>query len=259
MTNKPAAIKRTSIRNNLMSAYEAYERREPNSMDKLLELVRKFAYMKLCHLEFDFKGFGTAETVDDWAQDVVINVWQNLEKKTFKTPALFYSWVHKIAFNQATDSFNYLIEEKSTEVPLMVKIRDEHGTDEEDEEENPLIHSQSNNDHSIRIPASVQGIDRTICKLLLTTVREAATGKHRGRNYAEVAWVLSMTEDAVETRIRRMRKNIKAENEREQEQKKKAQADAEYERDNSVRLGLAKLREAKREQKDAATRAEAAD
>ena len=60
MTDRVAAAKRSRKRDELMAAYEAYQRREPASMDKLLAAVRKFAYMKLYHLEHDFKDFGSA-------------------------------------------------------------------------------------------------------------------------------------------------------------------------------------------------------
>lgn len=228
-------------------------------MDKLLALVRKFVYMKLYHLEHDFKDFGSAETVDDWTQDVSIRVWQSLLKDDRRSPASFYAWVHKIAFNEGNAAFNKLIKEKATKVPLMVPISDEDAGTDEDEQENPELHEEEGYSSSVRIPASVQGVDRQICNLLLTTIRCAEDGRHRGRNYAEVGQVLNMTEAAVESRIRQIRKNIKTDRARGEEQNKKAMADAEYERDNSVRLGLARIREAKRLEKDGATRAEAAD
>jgi len=222
--NKLAGTKREQNRNNLISAYEAYQRREPRSMDNLLAVVRKFAYMKLYHLEHDFKDFGSAETVDDWAQDVVFKVWQALDKDRFEgTPAEFYSWVHKIAFNRSTDAFNDLQDEKAIKVPLFIKSKeggDENGDDYE--EENPAIYEEDG-DASVafHIPASVQGIDLTICKLLLTEVR-GTDGNHRGRNYAEVGFVLGMTEDAVKKRLSRLQQRLKAEG----QQKKGGTTDA---------------------------------
>jgi DNA-directed RNA polymerase specialized sigma24 family protein len=174
--------------------------------------------MKLYHLEFEFKNFGSAETVDDWAKDVVINVWQNLEKKTFATPGDFYSWVHKIAFNRSTDAFNDLLEEKSKKVSLFVKTEeggDDHDGDDESVE-NPLIHNQDahNTYVHVDIPDSVQGVDLTICHLLRSGVEEEdKNGEYlrRSRTYAEVANVLGMTEDAVKQRLNRLKKKLMAE------------------------------------------------
>jgi len=218
MSDKRAAIKRASIRTELMNAYKAYRGREPASMDRLLECVRKFAYMKLYHLEHDFKGFGSAETADDWAQDVAIKVLHDLDKKVFETPADFYSWVHKIAFNKSTDAFNSLKEKKATEVPLFIKS--EEGGDENGdtyEEENPLIHHQNGHDTyvHVEIPASVQGVDLTICYLLLQGVDVEKNGVYvrKSRTYAEVGNVLGITEDAVKKRLSRLKRRLKAEGE----------------------------------------------
>jgi len=216
MSNKLAAIKRGRSRNDLMSAFEAYQRREPCSMDNLLQVVRGFAYTKLYHLEHDFKDFGSAETVDDWAQDVVIKVWQALDKGRFEgTPAEFYSWVHKIAFNRSTDAFNDLQEEKAIKVPLFIKSEeggDENGDDYE--EENPALYEENGGAGvGFHIPASVQGIDLTICKLMLTEVQDQVNGEYimRPRNYREVGLVLGMTEDAVKKRLSRLQRRLKAE------------------------------------------------
>ena len=141
MSNKPAAAKRDRTRNDLISAYEAYQRREPLSMDRLLELVRAFAYVKLYHLEHDFKDFGSAETVDDWAQEVVINVWQNLEKfegNPKSTPDNFYSWVHTIAYHKGTKAFACIDDERAVKVPLFRKNED--GDGEGFEVDNPEIY-----------------------------------------------------------------------------------------------------------------------
>jgi DNA-directed RNA polymerase specialized sigma24 family protein len=217
VSNKIAAVKRDRTRTELMAAYEAYQRREPASMDKLLLLVRKFVYLKLYHLEYDFKDFGSAETVDDWTQDVTIKVWQELKEDRFEgTPAQFYSWVHKIAFNKASEAFNKLDEERATSVPLFIKS-DDGGDENGDtyEEDNPAIYEdRAGSDRSyVRIPASVQGTDLMICNLLLTTVR-GEDGKYRGRTYANVAGILNMTENAVAQRMKRLQDRFRAERKR---------------------------------------------
>lgn len=216
MTDKSTVVKRDKSRANLMRAFEDYKQGKSGSMDTLLQIVRKFAFTKVSHLEYerDFEEFGSAETADDWAQDVTIKVWQMLE--TFHgTAAQFYSWTHKIAFNQATDAFNNLLKEKKTKVSLFVKNEEDEGDDHDgdgESVENPIIHDQSGYGFSLQIPASVQGLDLTICKLLLTEVR-GKDDQHRGRTYAEVGHVLDMTENAVETRLRKLRKRLKAEKE----------------------------------------------
>lgn len=212
--------KRAGVRAELMSAYEAYQRREPASMDKLLMVVRKFAYMKLYHLEHDFKDFGSAETVDDWTQDVSIRVWQSLLKNDNRTPASFYAWVHKIAFNKGNASFNKLAAERATAVPLfvnstLVRLGQAGDGDPEDDhqEENPALQEEGHSNPSVCIPKSVQGVDLTICKLLLTKVVGAEDGKERGRTYADVGFVLGMTENAVKKRLQKLRSRLRAERE----------------------------------------------
>jgi hypothetical protein len=88
--------KRKTTKQALIAATEAYERREPLSMDNLLKLVSDFARLKVSHVEYDLRCEG-AETADDWAQDITVSVWEALEKDRFNvTPADFYSFVHKI-------------------------------------------------------------------------------------------------------------------------------------------------------------------
>jgi DNA-directed RNA polymerase specialized sigma24 family protein len=65
------------------------------------------------------------------------------------------------------------------------------------------------------IPAGVEGLDLTICKLLLTEVQDQVNGEYvmRPRNYKEVGLILGMTENAVEIRVRKLRKRLRAERE----------------------------------------------
>jgi RNA polymerase sigma factor (sigma-70 family) len=241
--NREAAKTRGRIRKGLIAAYEAYQRREPASMDALMVKVREFAYMKVYHLEFEFNKFGSAETADDWAQEISIKVWQGLEKfdnDPRSTPESFYSWVHKIAFNQGLAAFNDLKKQKREKVGLTVKPRDEFGSEEE-EEDNPEIYESKIRDSFIRIPASVTGIDLNICKMLLTKVR-GKDGHHRGRNYAEVARALNMTEASVKMRLNRLKMKIKAEEDKETEEKRARLAEAEAEKRDSITKGLAMIR-----------------
>lgn len=200
ITNGELNRVRKKTKEKLMTAYEGYQRREPGSADRLMEQVRKFAYTKVYHLEHDFENFGSSQTADDWAQNVSLAVWKGLDK--FQgTPALFYSWVHKICFNEATDAFNIVKEESLTKVALFVKSLDED-SDEKQEEINPEIYRLDERETMLSIPASIQGVDRNICSLIID-----------GMNYAQVAEGLRMTEGAVKMRLLRLRDRMKAERE----------------------------------------------
>jgi DNA-directed RNA polymerase specialized sigma24 family protein len=191
--------KRGRTRSSLIAAYEAYQREEPGSMDILLQSVRKFATSKLIHLEHDFAEFGTAENTDDWAQEVTIKVWRGMD--TTRTPSSFYAWVHKIAFNQASASFNNLVEEQDVHASLTKPIRDKNGEDIGDVgvKDNPELYTGGPSSR-LYIPQSVQGIDLNICKLILA-----------GMTYAEIGEDLQMTEDAIWSRVKRLKKRIAAE------------------------------------------------
>jgi DNA-directed RNA polymerase specialized sigma24 family protein len=121
--NKQAAIKRKQNKTRLMDAYDAWKRKEPGSADTLMLAVRHFAYTKVYHLEHDFKKFGSAETADDWTQDVCAKVWKKLDRFV-GTGSKFYSYVHKAAFNRGIDAFEKLYEDRQTKTCLTVPIDD---------------------------------------------------------------------------------------------------------------------------------------
>lgn len=200
MSNELAAIKRNTLKKHIEQAYDAYKRKEPGSADNLFEAVRALAYVKVHHLEYDFKKFGSAETADDWAQDICVSVWSNLDKFV-GTPSQFYSWVHKIAFNQATDAFTKLYEAQQIMTGLTVPARHNDSVDG-DEEDNPELFREGGYDGGgIGIPKSVTGTDRNICLLI-----------RDGRSYAEVAEELAgMTEEGVKQRVKRLKKRLQTE------------------------------------------------
>lgn len=199
VANKRAGKVRTQTRKNIMAAYEAYTRREPGSKEQLFKLVRDFAYLKVYHLEYDFRHLGTAETADDWAQKVALDIWIGIDK--FEgSPELFYSWVHKSAYNRAKLAFKYLDHESKTKVSLTVDHLDEE-SGEESQEDNPEIYErEGGSDFTFTIPKSVQGLDLDICKLILD-----------GESYAEIAASLDMTEGAVKMRLERLRLRLATE------------------------------------------------
>lgn len=194
--NREAEHKRNTLKKRIVQAYEAYQRKEPSSADNLFAAVRAFAYVKVYHLEYDFKNFGSAETADDWAQDICVSVWSSLDK--FKgTSANFYAWVHRIAYNEATDAFSKLYQEQRRMTGLTVPARHNDSVDG-DEEDNPAMFSEGGYDGRVQIPASVQGVDRNICLLI-----------RDGRSYAEAAEELvGMTEEGVKQRVKRLKKRL---------------------------------------------------
>ena len=244
-------------RKRLEDAYEAYKRREPLSLDKLGKEVYEFARRKLYNVESnpEFSQIGTSKTVDDFAQEVVFSVWKGLKRGAFRGDvSTFYSWVHKITFNQRRGFEGEILEQKYVKVPLLVSKTvepDEKITNDRYEHEqvdNPEIHEgPAVYDIGCNIPKSTQGLDRTICNLLLTEVSDEVNCEYivRPRNYAEVAFVLGMTESAVSKRLQLMRKRNIKDKEQEKAQAKQRRLDEENERRDSVSIGLAKLRGSK--------------
>jgi DNA-directed RNA polymerase specialized sigma24 family protein len=70
-------------------------------------------------------------------------------------------------------------------------------------------------------------------------------GKYRGRNYADVGFVLGLTENAVKKRISKLRDRLKREKKDEKNKLQKSREEAEAERRNGFSIGLAKLRAGK--------------
>jgi RNA polymerase sigma factor (sigma-70 family) len=205
--NKLAGIEREKSKVRLTACYEAYKRKEPGSADNLMLAVRALAYVKVYHLEHDFKDFGSAETADDWAQDVCVNVWSNLDK--FKgTSAIFYAWVHSIAFRKSTKAFKRLKKENDTKVQLFTSKNEDECEDENDtEQDNPEIYEgRDGYGGSVQIPAGVDRVERNICLLI-----------RDGRNYEEIAEELHMTLGAVTMRLLRLRERLQAQREQKKE------------------------------------------
>ena len=90
-----------------MTCYEAYTRKEPGSSDRLMLAVREFASTKVYHLESDFKDFGSTETADDWAQDVSLKVWRQLEG--YPRTAGGRIAVHRMAAKRCTGRLHWIV------------------------------------------------------------------------------------------------------------------------------------------------------
>ncbi len=188
---------RGRIRQRLIDGYDAYQRKEPGSMDRLLLLVREFAFLKVSHLEYEFHNVGTAETADDWAQEVCIKVWQSLPSFKGGSGSSFYAWVHRISFTTSADAFNTLKHAKDNKEPLLVSVSDDDSEDG-DEEMNPILTGNPDPERWLSIPDEIQGVERNICWLIIN-----------GNSYAEIAKNLRLTEKAVRERMYKLRKKMK--------------------------------------------------
>jgi len=231
-----AAATRMRTKEKIVAAYEAYQRSEPGSADNLMVLVRDFAYTKLQYLDHEFSsGVVSAE---DFAQDVALDVWSALVGTSVALPESgpsFYAWIHKIAFNHATDGFNRLKEEKDRRVPLQHEVME---GDEVFEDDNPEIYehaisidkskwNEKDKDGNIiweyngevvpgsersqfeigsvpvRIPKWVRGQNLVICNYVL-----------QGLTYKQIGKALGLTEKAVDRRLERIRRRTRQESKR---------------------------------------------
>lgn len=253
-SDRTAEQTKNRTKDRIIAAYEAYLRQEPMSLDNLLRAVTKFAYTKVYHLEYDFKDFGSYETADDWAQDVAVKVWIALKNGKFEgNGENFYSWIHKIAFNRATDAFNELEDEQRHKVSLTVESHRSSDPDgEEYEDDNPEIYSSEPDDTQwvgdgvdengdvkykqvrrssgiAQIPESVKGKDYLICIMIIDGLKQA-----------EIAEKMGMSLSAVKRRLQALRKRLPAEREGE-----RALRRAEYaERHRPFKIVRSSLKEA---------------
>lgn len=200
MTPSIRGEKRQKTKDAMTSAYLAYKNNKAGSLTVLLGIIKKFAIAKMYDLEIDFVKTGTAETVDDWAQEVLIRVWQGLEGFS-GVPESFYPWVHKIIFNRSTHAFNMLDDERSNKLSLTVTGWTGDDAKIAYDQENPEIYkSLGGYEGYITIPDSIQGVDLDICKLMIA-----------GTRYEQIGEELGLTCAAVKQRMSRLRKRMEAE------------------------------------------------
>lgn len=195
--NKLAAVKHERFKLRLIAAYDNYVADSVANETAFWNAVLDFARMKIYYLELEFSSVGTTNTVDDYAQEVALAVWTGLETFSGDGPT-FYSWVHAICYNQAAHFFKEIKNQKTNKVGITVVVEDEQG--EEEEIDNPELHSCQLRDFFITIPKSVQGVDLAICHLMLD-----------GINYAQIGKMLGMSETAVKLRMYKLRKRLAAE------------------------------------------------
>jgi RNA polymerase sigma factor (sigma-70 family) len=222
--------------NNYISAPAKYEK-------EFYDEVKKFAYRKLYHFEIENSKLGTTNTVDDYAQDVVVGVWTGL--KSFCGDAdSFCSWVNKIIFNTGVDFLDEIVEQRENKVGILIEKVDEDGKQEQ--VDNSAIYETEINDHFITIPNSVQGIDLNICKVMMSSQvqdqRKDGSYFYRPKNYAEVAEILNMTEQAVKDRVAKLKKRLKVEREAKDKHSAAKLLAAQAEQRDSLTNGLARIR-----------------
>jgi DNA-directed RNA polymerase specialized sigma24 family protein len=203
VTDKIAAFKRDKNHDALILIYEKF-RQEPLRYEiAFWTEVTKFARRKLKYLEMGETGLGSMDSdgsgIEDFAQEVVIGVLKGMP--TFRgTCRSFPAFVHSICYKQAARHFNALKDRKDDIVSMMVSADGGLGDALDDEKggkevENPEIY-KSNDTHefSFSIPSSVQGVELTICKLMID-----------GMTTQGIAVMLKMTHAAIEKRLSRMR------------------------------------------------------
>jgi RNA polymerase sigma factor (sigma-70 family) len=228
MSNELAALKQEITKGKIIEAFTRYRNREPGSGDNLFKVVREFAYSKMYRLEIEFHDFGTSDTADDAAQEAVIAVWQGLGNFKGETGRAFYSWVNRICYSKRVDFFNEVKAQKTAKQPLVVSVSDESG--ETREEDNPEIYEDKGASRvTFTIPDSVQGVDKSICDLILC-----------GFDYARIGKELNLTPNAVEIRLRKLRNRLADEHE-------EAKRSAQIERDRQLRERNRPFEERRRE------------
>ena len=119
--NLPTLLKKER-KDRLTRLYCAFAENPTGATERaLFKEVIAFARRKLIRLEWEFKGFGTDETFDDWAQEVTIDVWKGLTKFSGE-PTSFHGWVHKITYLKRTNARLELAKIKKKKVSLTVQV-----------------------------------------------------------------------------------------------------------------------------------------
>lgn len=219
--SNPLRKKRNSTKATINAAYANFIAGKTGGPG-LLELVKDFAYNKVYKIEREFKDFGTSQTADDWAQEVVVDVWGSLQKGHFKgEPDAFYPWLHRLVYNKAIDAFNYVLDEKKGKTqkvnhvdeegnPIVVEIRvggkvplevEGQGDDGEDDVfDNPLLFEGRG---GVAAPFAIpKEITDPIDILILDLIYD-------GQSQDEIAEFTDMTLAAIRKRLLRIKNKMK--------------------------------------------------
>lgn len=189
--NKLGKIGWAKNRNKIESAYRNLVEKKAGSVDRFYKVITDFARSKLTKALFD--SAEGVSTVDDRSQDVAIYVWSKLGE--FKgSVGSFYPWLNRICYTQGAAAVNESREQATNRVDLFVEVEDGSG----DFEENPdLYPTDMPPQYQRELPEFIQGTDLKICMYI-----------RADKTYSQIADLLEISEDAVEVRIRRMRKKI---------------------------------------------------
>lgn len=237
-----ASYKQQSLKKRILAAYEAYQRKDPGSMNALVSACREFVYRKLhYHIESNpkFKATGTAETSDDGAQDVAIKIWLKLVEGYKGTAQQFYSYLNKAAFNERMNAERNVGETKDDKQALTVSREHEDGNVQT--KDNPALYQEYGPEETPypTLPKwidtrDVHSIDAAIVRLMSVenamneeitdnntvdaTTRayfdypaEASIWRYRGFNYTEIAAILNLSTAAVKQRVKKMRDRMQKE------------------------------------------------
>ena len=193
-------------RHNRAIVREAYGRyAEDPSLHEgaLLEAVKTFATGRLYSMEHDFRGRGTAATVDDVAQCVLVDIWNGLERRPDRTPEMFLHWLVKTCAKRLRGACGELREELD-QTPSFdanpATLKSVAGIAGRRTNPDPIkgtVIPTYAIDRGFVIPAWVQGTDRCICELILD-----------GRTYKQIANELDMPLGTVKNKMSALRKKV---------------------------------------------------
>lgn len=179
-------------RSGITKSYKEYLLDPVAGEAKLYGCILRFAQSKIARSLFGLSE--SYETMEDYAQEVAINIWGSLH--TFQgEPDVFYSWLHRICYIKGIDARRNWEDEKKDQVALFVDSDDYP----EGLEDNPILYEKASNDSPVKeIPEWVVGLDRTICEFFI-----------EGLTYEEVAEMTGKSLHAIRKRVVRMKKQAK--------------------------------------------------
>ena len=174
-----------------------YEEYLADPRNELVFYKGLFAVAKKRILPYEYGApVATANTADDYAQEAVIGVWKGLPKFEGDGKA-FECWFNTIISNKLSRFWKEIKKQQETKESLITVGKDAE-TGESFDMENIKIYANHCGGQRLQIPQEVQGIDRNICELILD-----------GKDYKQIARLLSMTVDAVDARLRRLKSKLR--------------------------------------------------
>lgn len=187
-TEDLGTLLRRQTRVRVMEAWRLYSEDPVRHERDLCLAVLEFARKKLYSLEYEFRDRGTAETVDDFAQEVAIEVWETMGGRK-RSPATFYAWLNRLCFSKSKDAGKGLRRAVWEKEPLFLS----------DGNENPLVNRLSNRiDRGCEIPGWLEGTDRLIVELALD-----------GKSYRQIGETLGIPLRTIKNHAGKLKKAAK--------------------------------------------------